>query len=100
MASSALATLRPMRARRPTLAAVALVVASGLGLAACGGGSPAAVKKPVATTTAPTTPGAPTTTTTQPLGPDLVTQLNGQLSQLDIMLNQATTDLSQAPSDS
>jgi hypothetical protein len=79
------------------LAAVALVVASGLGLAACGGGSPAAVKKHVASTTAPTTPGAPTT---QPLGPDVVTQLNGQLSQLDTMLNQATTDLSQAPSDS
>ena len=90
-----------MRARRPTLAAVALVAASGLGLAACGGGTPVAVKKHVATTTtAPVNPDVPTTTTTQPLGPDTVTQLNNQLNDLDTMLNQATNDLSQAPSDS
>jgi hypothetical protein len=90
-----------MRASRATLAAVALVAASGLGLAACGGGTPVAVKKHVATTTtAPVNPAAPTTTTTQPLGPDTVTQLNNQLNDLDTMLNQATNDLNQAPSDS
>jgi hypothetical protein len=90
-----------MRARRSTLLVATVVVASGLGLAACGGGTPAAAQKHVATsTTAPLTPGAPTTTTTVPLGPDAVTQLNGQLNTLDTMLNQATTDLNQAPSDS
>ena len=99
-ARSALATLRRMRARRPTLLVATVLAASGLGLAACGG-TPAAVKKPVATsTTAPLTPGAPTTTTTLPLGPDAVTQLNSKLNDLDTMLNQATTDLNQAPSDS
>ena len=78
-----------------------LVVASAVGLAACGGGSPVAAKKHMApSTTAPANPGAPTTTTTTPLGPEAVTQLNGQLNDLDTMLNQATTDLNQAPSDS
>ncbi len=90
-----------MRARRPTLLVATVVAASGLGLAACGGGTPTAVKPhPATSTTAPVAPGGPTTTTTLPLGPNAVTQLNSQLNDLDTMLNQATTDLNQAPSDS